>query len=354
MKTTVEDSKELLEVCPFPILKCDLDGRLVFMNGRGSALLDHLRIPHDRFAHILPERYIATIKRALKSGKTCEAKKRFASRPLHFIFTPTKDGRHVFIFINDTTREEEIKTQLIQSEKMASLGLLVAGLAHEINTPMGAIHSNNDNLARALVKLRKLTEPGSKDLNRILGILGEIGRNNEVATERIMKIVQTLRNFARLDEAERKKVNIHEGLDSTLSLVRHRLKNRIRVVKEYGDVPEIECFPNQLNQVFMNILVNASQAIEDKGAITIKTFTDGGSVKIAISDTGVGIAPENLSKVFDPGFTTKGVGVGTGLGLSICYKIVQDHHGKVEVHSSENGSTFTVSLPLKGPNESRS
>jgi two-component system NtrC family sensor kinase len=239
-------------------------------------------------------------------------------------------------------------SQLIQSEKMAALGLLVAGVAHEINTPMGAIHSNNDIMTRAVGKVRKLLEPApDKEVRRLLDILGEICRNNEIATERIMNIVRSLKNFARLDEAERKKVNIHEGIESTLSLLRHQLKNRIRIVKCFGDIPEIECYPNELNQVFMNILVNAAQAIKHRGEITVKTWREGDRVKIAISDTGVGIPPENLSKVFDPGFTTKGVGLGTGLGLSLCYKIIQDHRGTIEAESSKQGTTFTISIPLK-------
>jgi two-component system, NtrC family, sensor kinase len=238
-------------------------------------------------------------------------------------------------------------SQLIQSEKMAALGLLVAGVAHEINTPMGAIHSNNDIMTRAVGKVRKLLERApDNEVRRLLDILGEVCRNNEIATERIMKIVRNLKNFARLDEAERKKVNIHEGIESTLSLLRHQLKSRIRIVKCFGDIPEIECYPNELNQVFMNILVNAAQAIKHRGEITVKTWREGDRVKIAISDTGVGIPPENLSKVFDPGFTTKGVGLGTGLGLSICYKIVQEHRGTIEAESSKQGTTFTISIPF--------
>ena len=128
----------------------------------------------------------------------------------------------------------------------------------------------------------------------------------------------------------------------------HQLKNRIQVEKRFADLPEIECHPNQLNQVFMNILVNAAQAIPDGGTITIETFEEGENVKVVISDTGVGIPREHLSKIFDPGFTTKGVGVGTGLGLSICYKIVRDHNGKIEVESSNTGTTFTITLPIKG------
>jgi two-component system NtrC family sensor kinase len=124
------------------------------------------------------------------------------------------------------------------------------------------------------------------------------------------------------------------------------MKNRIQIVKQYGNIPRVECHPNALNQVFVNLLVNAAQAIPERGTITIKTSKKADSVRIAISDTGVGIPAENLSKVFDPGFTTKGVGVGTGLGLSICYKIIQEHQGKIEVESSDRGTTFTIVLPL--------
>jgi two-component system, NtrC family, sensor kinase len=244
------------------------------------------------------------------------------------------------------TREQQLTEQLIQSEKMAALGLLVAGVAHEINTPMGAIHSNNDIMNRAVVKIREhLGSDPDREVVRMLDILTDVSRNNEIATERIMDIVRRLKNFARLDEAERKRVDIHEGIESTLTLLRHQLKNRIRIVREFGDLPEIECFPNQLNQVFMNIIVNAAQAIPDRGEIRVKTWQDDEAVKISISDTGIGIPREHLLKIFDPGFTTKGVGLGTGLGLSICYKIIQDHHGTIEADSSDQGTTFTISLP---------
>jgi two-component system NtrC family sensor kinase len=156
-----------------------------------------------------------------------------------------------------------------------------------------------------------------------------------------------LRNFARLDEAELQMADLHQGIESTLTLVRHELKNRIRVVKNYGDVPPIRCHPNQINQVFMNMLVNGSQAIKGEGTITIRTFREGDIVSVQFSDTGVGIPPENLPRIFDPGFTTKGVGVGTGLGLSICFKIVQDHGGRIDVQSEVGkGATFTIRLPI--------
>jgi PAS domain S-box-containing protein len=264
----------------------------------------------------------------------------------------------------DITREleaahgkvQEAQSHLIQSEKMASLGLLVAGIAHEINTPIGSINSNNDILIRSVSKMRDFLNcdqcPASvrdnPDVVKIMGILEEINRNNRMACDRIMEIIRSLKNFARLDEGERRRVNIHQGLDSTLTLVHHQLKNRIHVVKDYGDLPEIDCYPNQLNQVFMNIFVNAEQAMPERGTLTIKTFREGNTAKIMISDTGMGIPKENLAKIFDPGFTTKGVGVGTGLGLSICYKIIQDHHGRIEVDSEVGkGTTFTVSLPIQ-------
>jgi len=248
---------------------------------------------------------------------------------------------------------KDAKAALVQDENIASLGMLAAGLAHEINTPVGAIHSNNDILRRAISKLTTLLEGFSPrnarqslELEAILSVLQQTCQVNETATERIMHVVRNLKDFARLDEAERKKFNIHEGLESTLGIMQHQFKNRIQLVKKYGDVPEIECSPNALNQVFMNILVNAAQAIPERGTITVRTSATETGVEIAISDTGEGIAPENMSRIFDPGFTTKGVGVGTGLGLSICYKIVAAHRGSIDVSSSlGKGSTFTVTIP---------
>jgi PAS domain S-box-containing protein len=247
----------------------------------------------------------------------------------------------------------ETQSQLVQSEKMASLGSLVAGIAHEINTPVGAISSMHDTLVRALRKLEgTLNEehPGivgaSPSLQSALALVQEANRVIESATQRVTEIVRRLRSFARLDQAELKKADIHEGLEDTLALVHHELKHNIVVKREYGKIPLIACYPGRLNQVFLNLLNNARQAIRGKGEILLRTFLQDDHVHIEVRDSGTGIAPEHLRKIFDPGFTTKGVGVGTGLGLSICYQIVQDHRGEIRVESEPGkGSTFTVILP---------
>jgi signal transduction histidine kinase len=149
-----------------------------------------------------------------------------------------------------------------------------------------------------------------------------------------------------LDEAELKTVDIHRGLDDSLMLVHHQNKDAIKIHKEYGSVPQVACYPDRLNQVFLNLLVNAQQSIVDKGEIAVRTFLRDGKVHIEITDTGKGIPEDQVKNIFDPGFTTKGVGVGTGLGLSICYKIMQQHHGEIQVRSEVGkGSTFTVILP---------
>jgi len=251
------------------------------------------------------------------------------------------------------TRElQDAQAALLQSEKMASLGSLVAGVAHEINTPIGSINSNTDVAIRALDKLSQALDQASPDVKEdpaiksAVEVLKNVEKTNKTACERIVKIVRSLRNFARGHETERRTADLHEGLESTLTLVRHEIKNRIEVVRDYGDLPKVDCYPDQLNQVFMNILVNAAQAIDGNGKITIRTRADENSVTLAFSDTGRGISPENLAKIFDPGFTTKSVGLGSGLGLAICYKIVKEHGGRIDVQSElGKGSTFTVTLP---------
>jgi two-component system NtrC family sensor kinase len=248
----------------------------------------------------------------------------------------------------------DAQAQLVQSEKMASLGMLVAGIAHEINTPVGAISSMHDTLIRAVEKLRTALDrqhPGmvdaSPEVQSALKLVQEANRVIENGAERVTTIVRRLRSFARLDEAELKKVDVHEGIEDTLTLIHHELKHSITVNREYGAIPPIACYPGRLNQVFLNLLNNARQAISGKGEITIRTYVQDDQVHIAFKDSGSGIPPQHLKKIFDPGFTTKGVGVGTGLGLSICYQIVRDHRGEIRVESEVgSGTTFTVILPM--------
>lgn len=249
----------------------------------------------------------------------------------------------------------QTQVQLVQSEKMASLGMLVAGVAHEINTPIGAISSVRDSMSRALEKVRLALEqsaPGVLDSNpklkSMLGILDDGVKVIDSGSSRVSAIVKRLRVFARLDEAELQLADLHEGLDDTLLLVGHELKTGIVVEKKYGALPKVECYPSRINQVFLNIIVNAKQAMGLRGTLTIETSVANGRALIAISDTGSGISPQNLGKIFDPGFTTKGVGVGTGLGLSICYQIIADHGGDISVKSEVGkGTTFTLSIPLQ-------
>jgi len=229
--------------------------------------------------------------------------------------------------------------QLVNSEKMASLGQLVAGIAHEINTPVASIKSNNELFAKLLPKIK------DEQLKEMAESLNSLDKE---AISRINKIVLSLKKFVRLDEAELQEANINDELDLTLELIRHETKNRIEIIKNYGNLPAIKCFPNALNQVFTNILVNACQAIDGKGSITITTKYEAESLIVSIKDTGCGISKENLDKIFTAGYTTKGVGVGTGLGLAICAKIIEQHNGEITVISEENrGSEFIITIQSK-------
>lgn len=257
--------------------------------------------------------------------------------------------------LEETNRHlKEARAQLVQSEKMASLGQLVAGIAHEINTPIGAINSMHDTLFRTLDRLKEFIQQelpeDCRQIPKLEAAFKLIDDSNSViksGAERVINIVTRLKSFARLDEADLKTVDIHEGIEDTLVLIHHELKHNITIVKNYGDIPPISCFPSQLNQVFLNLLVNSKQAIKDKGIITITTCVKNKKVHIKFSDDGVGIPKESVSRIFDPGYTTKGIGVGTGLGLSISYNIIQNHRGEIKVTSElGNGTEFLIVLPM--------
>jgi signal transduction histidine kinase len=254
----------------------------------------------------------------------------------------------------------ESKARLAQAEKMAELGNLVAGIAHEMNTPLASISSNTDTIALVLQKLHGLvvsefpdeSSAARRRFEESLSIAEESLRTSRLACDRILKLVGALRGFARHDDLRMQKADVHAGIESTLALVAHELKGRIKIFKEYGDLPEIECYPDQLNQVFMNLLVNAAQAIAGPGEIRIRTWRDRDTIRISISDSGGGIPAELTSKVFDQGFTTKKAGEGTGLGLSICNKIVQAHGGRIELDGGAGrGATFTIVLPVRTTEE---
>jgi two-component system, NtrC family, sensor kinase len=256
----------------------------------------------------------------------------------------------------------EAQTQLIQSEKMAVLGQFVAGIAHEVNTPLGSILGNNNTLLTCMQRLAEAlaanpwpvsaTSPLPAPLEpKRLELMTHLLKLNRLACQRIDETVKNLRNFARLDESELKVAHVHDGINSTLLLMRSSLPSALVVNKVFGaDVPPVACYPGLLNQVFMNLIVNAVHAMADTPypTLTLTTSVEQGELRVSLADNGKGIAPEHLDKIFDPGFTTKGRGVGTGLGLALCYRIVEKHDGRLSVVSQVGqGATFTLALPLR-------
>ncbi len=264
------------------------------------------------------------------------------------------------------------QAQLVESEKMASLGQLTAGIAHEINNPINFVTSSVGALKIDFQELKELTEMLSEtddaeealrilkkaqefsreiDKDFLLVEIGQLIESIQEGANRTAEIVGELRNFSRLDDDAIKFVDLHTGLDSTLMLLKNKISNRIEIVKDYGDIPQVQCLPGKINQVFVNILSNGIQAMEGnegERVITIKTSREGGQVLVSIKDNGHGMSLEVQSKIFDPFFTTKDVGEGTGLGLSVSYGIVQRHHGKIRVKSAPGeGSEFIIYLPIE-------
>ena len=232
--------------------------------------------------------------------------------------------------------KQSVLRVLINSEKMASLGRLIAGVAHEINTPVASIKSNNSLMLKLLPQIED---------ESVRQTLMDINNIDSEAIQRISNIVISLKKFVRLDEAELQEADINKEIDLTLDLIRHETKNKIIIEKNYGDIPPVKCYPNMLNQVFTNILVNACQAIEKEGKITISTSCSDGRLIVKIKDNGRGIPREDLEKIFTAGFTTKGVGVGTGLGLAISRKIIDKHGGNIKVYSEVGvGTEFVITI----------
>ena len=262
--------------------------------------------------------------------------------------------------------------QLLQSEKMASIGQLAAGVAHEINNPIGYVHSNLGTLQEYTGALMALIEgyanalaaddPASAretirgmrerlDFDFISGDLPQLLAESREGIERVTKLVQDLKDFSRVGRDEpMRPSDLERGLESTLNIVWNDLKYKVRIEKHYGTLPLVECHASEINQVLMNLLINAGQAIGERGTISLATGSEDDEAWITISDSGCGIPEEALQKIFDPFFTTKPIGRGTGLGLAICYSIVAKHHGRIEVSSRVGaGTTFRVVLPVRQP-----
>ncbi len=271
---------------------------------------------------------------------------------------------------------KESQAQLVQSEKMASLGQMVAGVAHEINTPLGYVRNNvevtqglfgqakdlienyaqlvtlltddeieEEVLGKQLALVGELSEPFLED--DLLNAMDELFKDSLYGVDQISELVLNLKDFSRLDQAKTDHVDLNQCIDSALNIGRNILKYKVTIKKKYGHLPPLKGAPSQLNQVFLNLLTNGAQAIQDKGTIWIKTWADDNGVYISIQDNGKGIPATVMKRIFDPFFTTKPVGEGTGLGLSISYKIIEQHNGQIKVASTLNkGTKFLITLPL--------
>jgi PAS domain S-box-containing protein len=375
------------------------DDKIKFSNPKtqeitGYSFEEQAKIPIANFVH--PEDrnlVLEAYERRLKGHKP------FDMFPFRII---TKSGKELWVQVNATSiswegrpaaltflrdvselkkgdeEKKRIESQLLHSEKMASIGQLAAGVAHEINNPTGFVSSNLKTLSDYIKDLGGLSREYQKliaeleqnsdakggqpdvskqiklikaleeeiDLNFVLKDIIELIEESSEGTERIKKIVRDLKDFAHPGEDKPKFADINQSIDSTVNVVWNELKYKADVVKDYGDLPQVQCYPQLLNQVFMNLLVNAAHAIEERGEIKIKTRSNNGHVEINISDTGSGIPKENLSKIFDPFFTTKEIGKGTGLGLNVAYNIIKKHQGKIDVKSDVGkGTTFTIRIP---------
>jgi PAS domain S-box-containing protein len=337
----------------------------------GTALVEGVRRRKDGYSHpvevslrytVLDKPYVLANVRDITERKRAEKEVQAQVENLNRFNRELKE-------LNDKLGQAQ--SQLLQSEKMASIGQLAAGVAHEINNPIGYVQSNISSLERYLDELflvleayekaeSSLDETSSREISNIrqqvdIDFLKKDVRalllESHEGIGRVKNIVQNLKDFSHVDSKEKWQLDdIHQGLESTLNVVWNELKYKCTVVREYGELPLVECVLPQLNQVFMNLLVNASQSIEEKGTITLRTGAEGDRVWIEVADTGSGIPPEIVPRLFDPFFTTKPVGKGTGLGLSVSYNIVKKHHGEITVNSTPgSGSAFRVWLPVRQP-----
>ena len=270
---------------------------------------------------------------------------------------------------------QRTQSQLLQADKLASIGQLAAGVAHEINNPMGYISSNLNSLGRyiediksVLVAFDGLLVEGEKsgelaaactevrricqerDLDYLLSDIGSLIEESVEGAGRVRQIVADLRDFSHVNNPEATEEDVNDLLDKTINVAWNELKYKTEVVRDYGDIPAIRCYGGKLAQVFLNLLVNAAQAIKERGTITVRTRREDENIRIEVADTGCGMPQENLRRIFDPFFTTKEVGSGTGLGLHLAYTTIQAHGGRIDVESAPGeGTTFRIELPVAGP-----
>lgn len=247
---------------------------------------------------------------------------------------------------------EEANRKLAESYKLASLGRLVAGIAHEMNTPIGSIRANNDVVLKSLDELERLLarcspEPVVHRAREILATLRTLASVDKLACERIASVIPSLKTFARVEETELRRADLNEILRGAVALARSSFRTRVTIEADCGELPEIECYPQSLYQVFLNLLINAGEAIEGDGKIVVRSRREGDYVHVEVSDTGRGISPELAPRLFTPGFTTKPLGAGMGLGLALSRQIVERHGGQIYFESQPGvGTTFHVRLPV--------
>ena len=350
-----EDALRAPENCEILVISVVVSTAIIFAIAWTSTFLDRLKDSESR-ARALAEKQEQLNKQLRQSETLQRQKNEELQAALHKL--------------------KEVQLQLIQAEKMSSLGQLVAGIAHEVNNPVNFIHGNLNHVSSYVQDLLNLVELFQQnyptpvepvqtciddiDLEFLQADIAKVLASMKMGTERIGEIVLSLRNFSRLDEGALKRVNIYEGIDSTLIILQHRLKAtpnlpRVELIRDYAELPDIDCYPGLLNQVFMNIFANALDALviaTEKPVITIRTsLIDNDWVEIAIADNGPGIPEETKARIFDPFFTTKPIGKGTGMGLSISYKIiVEQHSGKLDCFSDQGqGTEFVIRIPIHHP-----
>jgi PAS domain S-box-containing protein len=399
-----EKLRGLFELSPLGIALTDMQGHYIEFNEAFRRICGY---PADElrtldYWTLTPKRFEADEARQLKSleltGRYGPYEKEYQRKdgslvPIQLsgmLITGSDGGKYIWSIVEDITERKrlesemakrieelnalnarlaEAQTQLLQAEKMAAVGQLAAGVAHEINNPVGFINSNLGSLKKYTTSFLQLVDayrhvadvcpPEHPALLRVNQLCDEIDINfirddafsllseSSEGLQRIKHIVADLKDFSRVGETKWQLADVHKCLDSTLNVISSEITSKTSIVKEYGVLPEIMCMPFQLNQVFMNLLLNAAHAIKERGTIILRTGREAETVWIEMEDNGIGISAENLKRIFDPFFTTKAVGAGTGLGLSVAYGIVQQHQGRIEVRSEPGkGTVFRVILPI--------